>query len=103
MRDHLRAQQETLSSFILNGVVGRGRRPSAELSRWLNSTSRPALAATSRQPGAHQQDGQGFAEAADHRTLSRNKAAPKVKPGLRSAADAVRLARALDALQLSGT
>lgn len=43
MRDHLRAQQEKLSGFILSGVVGRGRRPSAELSRWLNSTSRALL------------------------------------------------------------
>lgn len=43
MRDHLRAQQEKLSMFILSGVVGRGRRPSAELSRWLNSTSRALL------------------------------------------------------------
>lgn len=40
MRDHLRAQQEKLSRFILGGVVGRGRKPSDELSRWLNSTSR---------------------------------------------------------------
>ena len=43
MRDHLRSAQETLSVFLLSGVVGRGRRPSAELSRWLNSTSRTLL------------------------------------------------------------
>ncbi|WP_312571911.1 integrase family protein [Brevundimonas sp.] len=40
MRDHLRKQQEKLSQFILGSAVGRGRKPSAELSRWLNSTSR---------------------------------------------------------------
>ncbi|MBA4806915.1 integrase arm-type DNA-binding domain-containing protein [Brevundimonas sp.] len=40
MRDHLRKQQEKLSQFILGSSVGRGRKPSAELSRWLNSTSR---------------------------------------------------------------
>lgn len=38
--DHLRQQQERLSRLILGAVVGRGRRPSAALSRWLNSTSR---------------------------------------------------------------
>nr|WP_312051851.1 hypothetical protein [Brevundimonas diminuta] len=43
MRDHLRAQQEKLSQFIVGSAVGRGRRPSAELSRWLNSTSRMML------------------------------------------------------------
>lgn len=43
MRDHLRAQQEKLSSFVLNGVAGRGRQSSADLSRWLNSTSRMLL------------------------------------------------------------
>ncbi|MFK4056875.1 integrase arm-type DNA-binding domain-containing protein [Brevundimonas sp. NPDC046655] len=43
MRDHLRAQQERLSQFIVGSAVGRGRRPSAELSRWLNSTSRMML------------------------------------------------------------
>lgn len=43
MRDHLRAQQEKLSGFILGGLVGRGRRPSDTLSRWLNSTSRMLL------------------------------------------------------------
>lgn len=40
MRDHLRAQQDKLSTFILGAVVGRGRKPGPELSRWLNSTSR---------------------------------------------------------------
>ena len=44
MRGHLRAQQEKLSTFILGGVVGRGRQPSADLSRWLNSTSRVVVA-----------------------------------------------------------
>jgi hypothetical protein len=43
MRDHLRAQQEKLSQFMIGSCVGRGRRPSAELSRWLNSTSRTLL------------------------------------------------------------
>ncbi len=43
MRDHLRAQQDKLSVFILGAVVGRGRKPSADLSRWLNSTSRALL------------------------------------------------------------
>lgn len=43
MRGHLRAQQEKLSQFILGSAVGRGRRPSPELSRWLNSTSRMML------------------------------------------------------------
>jgi hypothetical protein len=43
MRDHLRAQQENLSLFILGAVVGRGRKPGADLSRWLNSTSRTLL------------------------------------------------------------
>lgn len=43
MRDHLRAQQEKLSQFLIRSSVGRGRRPSAELSRWLNSTSRTLL------------------------------------------------------------
>ena len=43
MRDHLRAQQEKLSRFILGAAVGRGRRPSDDLSRWLNSTSRALL------------------------------------------------------------
>lgn len=43
MRDHLRAQQEKLSRFVLGSAVGRGRQPSAELSRWLNSTSRMML------------------------------------------------------------
>jgi integrase len=36
----LRAQQDKLSTFIVGAVVGRGRRPSTILSRWLNSTSR---------------------------------------------------------------
>jgi integrase len=45
MGDHLRQQQEKLSGFIIGAVVGRGRRPSAILSRWLNSTSRAQLAA----------------------------------------------------------
>jgi hypothetical protein len=44
MADHLRAQQEKLSDLIIGSVVGRGRRPSALLSRWLNSTSRAQLA-----------------------------------------------------------
>lgn len=43
MRDHLRAQQERLSVFFLGAAVGRGRKPSDELSRWLNSTSRTLL------------------------------------------------------------
>ncbi len=43
MRDHLRAQQEKLSRFILGSAVGRGRQPTPELSRWLNSTSRMML------------------------------------------------------------
>lgn len=43
MRDHLRSAQDKLSVFVLSGVVGRGRRPSADLSRWLNSTSRTLL------------------------------------------------------------
>lgn len=43
MRDHLRAQQEKLSVFFLGAVVGRGRKPSPDLSRWLNSTSRALL------------------------------------------------------------
>nr|WP_314121756.1 integrase arm-type DNA-binding domain-containing protein [uncultured Brevundimonas sp.] len=43
MRDHLRAQQEKLSRFMIGSCVGRGRRSSVELSRWLNSTSRALL------------------------------------------------------------
>jgi hypothetical protein len=43
MRDHLRAQQDKLSVFVLSAVVGRGRRPGDDLSRWLNSTSRAVL------------------------------------------------------------
>ena len=43
MRDHLRAQQDRLSVFFLGTAVGRGRRPSDDLSRWLNSTSRAVL------------------------------------------------------------
>lgn len=43
MRDHLRAQQEKLSRFLIGSCVGRGKRSSAELSRWLNSTSRTLL------------------------------------------------------------
>lgn len=43
MADHLRQQQEKLSTLIIGAVVGRGRRPSALLSRWLNSTSRAHL------------------------------------------------------------
>lgn len=39
MRDHLRTQQEKLSQFLVGSSVGRGRRPSSELSRWLSSTS----------------------------------------------------------------
>lgn len=42
--DHLRGQQERLSKLIVGTVVGRGRRPSALLSRWLNSTSRAQAA-----------------------------------------------------------
>jgi hypothetical protein len=41
--EHLRAQQEKLSNYIVGCVVGHGRRPSAQLSRWLNSTSRVHL------------------------------------------------------------
>ncbi len=41
---HLRAQQEKVSQLIVGAVVGRGRRPSTRLSRWLNSTSRAQLA-----------------------------------------------------------
>ena len=43
MRDHLRTQQDKLSAFILDGLTARGRQPSWELSRWLNSTSRTLL------------------------------------------------------------
>lgn len=43
MRDHLRAQQDKLSGFFLGAAVGRGRRSSDDLSRWLNSTSRALL------------------------------------------------------------
>jgi hypothetical protein len=41
--DHLRQQQEKISQLIRGSVVGRGRRPSALPSRWLNSTSRALL------------------------------------------------------------
>ena len=41
--DHLRQQQEKLSNYIVGTVVGHGRRPSTQLSRWLNSTSRVHL------------------------------------------------------------
>jgi hypothetical protein len=41
--DHLRQQQEKLSDYIVGTVVGHGRRPSSQLSRWLNSTSRVHL------------------------------------------------------------
>jgi len=44
MVDHLRKQQEKISQLIVGAVVGRGRRPSALLSRWLNATSRAQLA-----------------------------------------------------------
>lgn len=44
MADHLRQQQEKISQLVVGAVVGRGRRPSALLSRWLNSTSRAQLA-----------------------------------------------------------
>ena len=44
MVDHLRQQQEKISQLIVGSVVGRGKRPSALLSRWLNSTSRTHLA-----------------------------------------------------------
>ena len=40
MSDHLRQQQEKLSTVIVGAVVGQGRRPSGDLSRWLNATSR---------------------------------------------------------------
>lgn len=43
MRDHLRAQQDRLSVFFLGTAIGRGRKPSDDLSRWLNSTSRTVL------------------------------------------------------------
>lgn len=43
MRDHLRAQQDKLSAFILSGIAGRGRTASPELTRWLNSSSRALL------------------------------------------------------------
>jgi hypothetical protein len=43
MRDHLRAQQDRLSTFILSGIGGRGRTASPELTRWLNSSSRALL------------------------------------------------------------
>lgn len=43
MRDHLRAAQDKLSTFILGGVIGRGRPSPPELARWLNSTSRMLL------------------------------------------------------------
>lgn len=41
--DHLRQQQDKVSEFIVGQVVGHGRRPSSQLSRWLNSTSRVHL------------------------------------------------------------
>ena len=41
--DHLRQQQDKVSDFIVGQVVGHGRRPSSQLSRWLNSTSRVHL------------------------------------------------------------
>lgn len=44
MADHLRTQQEKISQLVIGAVVGQGRRPSALLSRWLNSTSRAQLA-----------------------------------------------------------
>jgi integrase len=44
MADHLRQQQEKISQLIVGAVVGRGRRPSALLSRWLNAASRAQLA-----------------------------------------------------------
>jgi hypothetical protein len=40
MADHLRDQQEKLSKLVIGAVVGRRRRPSALLTRWLNCTSR---------------------------------------------------------------
>jgi hypothetical protein len=43
MQGHLRHQQEKLSSFVLDAVIGRGRRPGVRLSRWLNSASRCLL------------------------------------------------------------
>ncbi|WP_421731738.1 hypothetical protein [Brevundimonas sp.] len=43
MRDHLRSAQEKLSVFVLSGVVGRGRTAPADLTRWLNSSSRALL------------------------------------------------------------
>lgn len=43
MADHLRQQQERLSVSVMAAVVGRGRRPSTLMSRWLNSTSRAQL------------------------------------------------------------
>lgn len=43
MRDHLRSAQEKLSTFVLGGIVGRGRTAPADLTRWLNSTSRTLL------------------------------------------------------------
>ena len=43
MRDHLRSAQEKLSVFIFSGVGGRGRTAPADLTRWLNSTSRTLL------------------------------------------------------------
>jgi hypothetical protein len=45
VQDHLRAQQEKISKLIISSVVGHGRRPSPDLSRWLNSTSRAQLSA----------------------------------------------------------
>ncbi len=44
MRDHLRQQQDKISSTIIGRVVGSGRRPSDQLSQWLNSTSREQMA-----------------------------------------------------------
>ena len=44
MGDHLLQQQDRLSAYITGLVVGRGRRPSTLLSRWLSSTSRAQLA-----------------------------------------------------------
>lgn len=43
MRDHLRPQQEKLSVFFIGSAVGRGRKPGADVSRWLNSTTRALL------------------------------------------------------------
>lgn len=45
MSDHLRLQQDRLSDLMIGAVVGKGRRPSSDLSRWLNTPSRAQVEA----------------------------------------------------------